>query len=133
MRRASRCLQPNRKSVILKAPAAPPDSAPHFAQCTPTEFLPPLISKNLILIVISTTSPTKHVRQMSEQHSVTVLALAQKTVRWLSRKLVETWKMFEKFKQRSSQLEDIDTGNYTAEEYEDCISELQLVNRWMGD
>lgn len=41
--------------------------------------------------------------------------------------------MFEKFKQRSHQLEDIDTGNYTAEEYEDCISELQLVNRWMGD
>src|SRR6185369_16431631 len=22
---------------------------------------------------------------------------------------------------------------YTAEEYEDCIGELQLVNRWMGD
>jgi len=41
--------------------------------------------------------------------------------------------MFEKFKQRSNQLEYIDTGNYTAEEYEDCISEMQLVNRWMGD
>jgi ubiquinone/menaquinone biosynthesis C-methylase UbiE len=41
--------------------------------------------------------------------------------------------MFEKFKQRSSQLEYIDTGSYTAEEYEDCISEMQLVNRWMGD
>jgi ubiquinone/menaquinone biosynthesis C-methylase UbiE len=41
--------------------------------------------------------------------------------------------MFERFKQRSYQLEDIDTGNYTPEEYEDCISELQLVNRWMGD
>ena len=41
--------------------------------------------------------------------------------------------MFEKFKRRSYELEDIDTGNYTAEEYEHCISELQLVNRWMGD
>ena len=41
--------------------------------------------------------------------------------------------MFEKFKQRSHRLEYIDTGNYTADEYEDCIGELQLVNRWMGD
>jgi ubiquinone/menaquinone biosynthesis C-methylase UbiE len=41
--------------------------------------------------------------------------------------------MFEKFKRRCYELEDIDTGNYTPEEYEDCISELQLVNRWMGD
>ena len=41
--------------------------------------------------------------------------------------------MFEKFKQRSHRLEYIDTGNYTAAEYEDCIGELQFVNRWMGD
>ena len=41
--------------------------------------------------------------------------------------------MFERFKRRSYELEDIDTGNYTPEEYEHCISELQLVNRWMGD
>ena len=41
--------------------------------------------------------------------------------------------MLEKFKRRSYKLEDIDTGNYTPEEYESCISELQLVNRWMGD
>jgi ubiquinone/menaquinone biosynthesis C-methylase UbiE len=41
--------------------------------------------------------------------------------------------MLEKFKRRSYELEDIDTGNYTPEEYEHCISELQLVNRWMGD
>lgn len=41
--------------------------------------------------------------------------------------------MFGKFKRRSHQLENIDTGNYTPEEYEGCISELQLVNRWMGD
>lgn len=41
--------------------------------------------------------------------------------------------MFERFKQRSHDLEHIDTGAYTPEEYESCISELQLVNRWMGD
>src|ERR1051326_3539003 len=41
--------------------------------------------------------------------------------------------MWERFKQRSHRLEYIDTGNYTAEEYEACIGELQLVNRWMGD
>jgi ubiquinone/menaquinone biosynthesis C-methylase UbiE len=41
--------------------------------------------------------------------------------------------MFERFKRRSYDLEDIDTGNYTPEEYEGCLSELQLVNRWMGD
>src|SRR5688500_11515321 len=41
--------------------------------------------------------------------------------------------MFDKFKQRSYQLEHIDTGNYTPEEYEGCLGELQLVNRWMGD
>ncbi|HEX6283902.1 MAG TPA: methyltransferase domain-containing protein [Pyrinomonadaceae bacterium] len=41
--------------------------------------------------------------------------------------------MFEKFKRRSYELEHIDTGNYTPEEYEGCIAELQLVNRWMGD
>ena len=41
--------------------------------------------------------------------------------------------MFDKFKQRSHRLEHIDTGNYTAAEYEDCIGELQLVNRWIGD
>lgn len=41
--------------------------------------------------------------------------------------------MLERFRQRSHRLEYIDTGNYTAAEYEDCIGELQLVNRWMGD
>lgn len=41
--------------------------------------------------------------------------------------------MLDRFKQRSHRLEYIDTGNYTAAEYEDCISELQFVNRWMGD
>ena len=41
--------------------------------------------------------------------------------------------MLDKFRRRSQRLEYIDTGNYTAEEYESCIGELQLVNRWMGD
>ena len=41
--------------------------------------------------------------------------------------------MFAKFSQRSHRLEYIDTGNYTPEEYEACIGELQFVNRWMGD
>lgn len=41
--------------------------------------------------------------------------------------------MFDRFKRRSYELEDIDTGNYTATEYDDCIGEMQLVNRWMGD
>jgi ubiquinone/menaquinone biosynthesis C-methylase UbiE len=41
--------------------------------------------------------------------------------------------MLDRFKQRSHRLEHIDTGNYTAQEYEGCISELQLVNRWIGD
>src|SRR5688572_29313601 len=41
--------------------------------------------------------------------------------------------MFDKFNRRSYKLEHIDTGNYTASEYDDCIGELQFVNRWMGD
>ena len=41
--------------------------------------------------------------------------------------------MLDKFKRRSHRLEHLDTGNYTAAEYDSCIGELQLVNRWMGD
>lgn len=41
--------------------------------------------------------------------------------------------MFSNFKTRSYELENIDRGTYTAEEYEGCIVELQLVNRWLGD
>jgi ubiquinone/menaquinone biosynthesis C-methylase UbiE len=41
--------------------------------------------------------------------------------------------MFEQFAQRSSELEHLDKGDYTAEEYEGCIVELQRVNRWLGD
>src|SRR5258707_11678395 len=41
--------------------------------------------------------------------------------------------MLEKFRQRSSELENIDKGTYTPEEYEGCIVELQRVNEWLGD
>ena len=41
--------------------------------------------------------------------------------------------MFSSFRQRSSKLEHLDLGDYTAEEYEGCIAELQQVNRWLGD
>ncbi|HEV2884208.1 MAG TPA: methyltransferase domain-containing protein [Pyrinomonadaceae bacterium] len=41
--------------------------------------------------------------------------------------------MFEQFRQRSLELEHLDKGDYTAEEYEACIVELQRVNRWLGD
>lgn len=41
--------------------------------------------------------------------------------------------MLSKFRQRSYELEHIDRGDYTPEEYEGCIAELQLVNEWMGD
>jgi len=41
--------------------------------------------------------------------------------------------MFEKFRQRSHELENLDKGSYTPEEYEGCIVELQRVNQWLGD
>jgi ubiquinone/menaquinone biosynthesis C-methylase UbiE len=41
--------------------------------------------------------------------------------------------MLSRFKRRSYELENIDRGTYSAEEYEGCILELQLVNRWLGD
>jgi ubiquinone/menaquinone biosynthesis C-methylase UbiE len=41
--------------------------------------------------------------------------------------------MFARFRQRSLELEHLDKGDYTAEEYEGCIVELQHVNRWLGD
>ena len=37
------------------------------------------------------------------------------------------------FRQRSYELECIDTGDYTPEEYEGCLVELRRVNRWLGD
>jgi len=41
--------------------------------------------------------------------------------------------MLDKFRWRHYELENIDRGSYTAEEYEGCITELQLVNEWLGD
>ena len=41
--------------------------------------------------------------------------------------------MLDQFRQRSLELEHLDKGDYTAEEYEGCIVELQRVNRWLGD
>lgn len=41
--------------------------------------------------------------------------------------------MFSKFRRRSSKLEHLDLGDYSAEEYEGCLAELQQVNRWLGD
>ena len=41
--------------------------------------------------------------------------------------------MFEKFRQRSFEPENIDKGTYTPEEYEGCLVELRRVNEWLGD
>jgi ubiquinone/menaquinone biosynthesis C-methylase UbiE len=41
--------------------------------------------------------------------------------------------MFERFRQRSYELEHIDKGDYTPGEYEGCLAELRRVNRWLGD
>ena len=41
--------------------------------------------------------------------------------------------MFIQFRRRSSKLEHLDIGDYTADEYEGCLAELQQVNRWLGD
>lgn len=41
--------------------------------------------------------------------------------------------MFERFRQRSLELERLDRGDYTPEEYEGCLVELRRVNRWLGD
>jgi ubiquinone/menaquinone biosynthesis C-methylase UbiE len=41
--------------------------------------------------------------------------------------------MFSRFRQRTSELEHLDKGDYTAEEYEGCLVELRRVNTWLGD
>src|SRR3954452_1730108 len=41
--------------------------------------------------------------------------------------------MLSRFRQRCAELEHLDKGDYTPEEYEGCIVELQRVNRWLGD
>ncbi|HEX8370195.1 MAG TPA: methyltransferase domain-containing protein [Pyrinomonadaceae bacterium] len=37
------------------------------------------------------------------------------------------------FQKRSAELELIDTGDYTAQEYEGCLRELRRVNHYLGD
>ncbi len=37
------------------------------------------------------------------------------------------------FQTRSLKLERIDTGDYSAPEYDVCLSELRFINRWIGD
>lgn len=37
------------------------------------------------------------------------------------------------FETRSRELELLDTGEYTPEEYEGCLRELRRINRWLGD
>jgi SAM-dependent methyltransferase len=41
--------------------------------------------------------------------------------------------MFKRFRQRSYELEHLDKGDYTPEEYEGCMVELRRVNRFLGD
>lgn len=41
--------------------------------------------------------------------------------------------MFGSFRERSYELERLDKGDYTPEEYEGCLVELRRVNRWLGD
>ncbi|MER3428635.1 MAG: hypothetical protein C4334_11160 [Pyrinomonas sp.] len=41
--------------------------------------------------------------------------------------------MFNRFRQRSYEPEHLDVGDYTPEEYQGCLRELQRVNRFLGD
>jgi ubiquinone/menaquinone biosynthesis C-methylase UbiE len=41
--------------------------------------------------------------------------------------------MFERFRHRSLEPENLDKGSYTPEEYEGCLVELRRVNEWLGD
>src|SRR5262249_38654136 len=41
--------------------------------------------------------------------------------------------MFAKFRNRSLELENLDKGTYTPEEYEGCLVELRRINEWLGD
>src|SRR5712671_2603669 len=41
--------------------------------------------------------------------------------------------MFEKFRQRSLEPENLDKGSYTPEEHEGCLAELRRVNEWLCD
>lgn len=50
-----------------------------------------------------------------------------------SRFPVSRSRLFPSFQQRSLELEHLDKGDYTPEEYEGCIVLLKRVNRWLGD
>lgn len=41
--------------------------------------------------------------------------------------------MLSGFSQRSYELEHLDKGDYTPEEYEGCLVELRRINEWLGD
>jgi SAM-dependent methyltransferase len=41
--------------------------------------------------------------------------------------------MFHRFRHRSYELEHLDKGDYTPEEYEGCLVELRRINRFLGD
>ena len=41
--------------------------------------------------------------------------------------------MFNRFRHRSYELEHLDKGDYTPEEYEGCLVELRRINRFLGD
>src|SRR4051812_38814880 len=41
--------------------------------------------------------------------------------------------MFEQFRERSLEPENLDKGSYTPEEYEGCLVELRRINEWLGD
>jgi SAM-dependent methyltransferase len=41
--------------------------------------------------------------------------------------------MFSRFRQRSQELEHLDKGDYTPEEYEGCLVELRRINDYLGD
>lgn len=41
--------------------------------------------------------------------------------------------MFQQFRKRSYELEHLDKGDYTPEEYEGCLVELRRINRFLGD
>src|SRR5215218_2384384 len=41
--------------------------------------------------------------------------------------------VFEIFRQRSYELEHLDKGDYTPQEYEGCLVELRRINRFLGD
>ena len=41
--------------------------------------------------------------------------------------------MFQRFRERSRELEHLDLGDYTETEYEGCLVELRRINRFFGD